>query len=91
MSSVQQDFKIRGYTVAQSPNPPLATALAALVLGALLSDGAARDCVRGVFFVAITIWAYEEAANGVNGFRKALGVVSLLLIAVAIAREISRV
>jgi hypothetical protein len=38
--------------------------------------------------IALTVWAYEEAANGVNGFRKALGKGALVLIVVAVAQAV---
>jgi hypothetical protein len=87
---VSRDFKIRGYTVGQFPNPPLWVALAALAV-ALLTDGAGalNDTARAIFYVALTVWAYEEAARGVNGFRRALGAVALVLIVVAVARAIA--
>jgi hypothetical protein len=87
---VSRDLKIRGYTVGQFPNPPLWIALGALVI-ALVSDGAGalNDTARAIFYVALTVWAYEEAARGVNGFRRALGAVSLALIVVAVARAIA--
>ena len=83
------DYKIRGYTVGQSPNPPILVAFAALLLGWLVDSGTVHDVARAVFYVAITIWAYEEAANGVNGFRKAIGIVGLILIVVSIAGSIA--
>ncbi len=43
------------------------------------------DLAHAIFFVAFTVWAYEEAAHGVNGFRKALGAVALGLLVVAFA------
>ena len=83
------DLKIRGYTVGQFPNPPLWTALAALLVSRLTNDSdAVHDVARAAFYVALTVWAYEEAANGVNGFRKALGAITLLLIVVSIARAV---
>lgn len=85
---MRSDLKIRGYTVAQAPNPPLAVALIALALSAVLDRGTAEDGARAIFYVAITVWAYEEAANGVNGFRKALGAAALILIVISIARAI---
>jgi hypothetical protein len=86
---VARDFRIRGYTVGQSPNPPLWVAFAAL-LAAALTDGAGtvNDVARAVFYVALTVWAYEEAARGVNGFRRALGAVALVLIVVAVASAV---
>ena len=82
-----RDYKIRGYTVGQSPNPPLWVALAALVVS-WLTDGAGtvNDVARAVLYVALTVWAYEEAARGVNGFRRGLGAAALVLILVAVAR-----
>ena len=86
---VPRDLKIRGYTVGQFPNPPLWIALAALLI-ALLTDEAStvNDLARAVFYVALTVWAYEEAASGVNGFRRALGAVALVLIVVAVSRAV---
>ncbi len=86
---MQRDFAIGGYTVAQAPNPPLWVALAALLVAALVGDGTVHDVARAVFYVAISIWAYEEAVHGVNGFRKALGIIGLVLIVIAVARAIS--
>ncbi len=87
LTAIGRDFKIRGYTVGQSPNPPLWIALAALLVG-YLTSGALNDLASAVFFMAFTVWAYEEAVRGVNGFRRLLGVIALVLIAVAIARAI---
>ena len=86
---VQRDIKIRGYTVGQFPNPPLWVALAALLLARLTDDASTiNDVARAIFYVALTVWAYEEAANGVNGFRRALGIVALGLIVIAGARAV---
>jgi hypothetical protein len=86
---VSRDLKIRGYTVGQFPNPPLWVAFGALLV-TLLSDRAStvNDVARAVFYLALGIWAYEEAASGVNGFRKALGALTLALIVVAVARAV---
>lgn len=85
---MQRDFKIRGYVVGQSPNPPLWVALGALVVTLIAAAGAVHDVAQAVFYVALTVWAYEEAARGVNGFRRALGSIALLLIVIAVARAI---
>lgn len=83
------DLKIRGYTVGQFPNPPLWAAFAALLGAIVTADGStANDVARAVFYVALTVWAYEELANGVNGFRKALGAAVLVLVVVAVASAI---
>ncbi len=89
LAPVQRDFKIRGYVVGQSPNPPLWIAFAALLATRLADDGSTiSDLSRAIFYVALTVWAYEEAAHGVNGFRKALGAVALGLIVVSVARAV---
>jgi hypothetical protein len=86
---VRSDLKVRGYTVGQFPNPPLWVALAALLVGLLTDDGSTvNDLARATAYLALTIWAYEEAANGVNGFRRALGTAALVLILVAVARAV---
>ena len=86
---MRRDLKIRGYTVGQFPNPPLWVALAAFLVALLTGDGTTiNDLARAVLYVALTIWAYEEAANGVNGFRRALGAVALVLLVIAIARAV---
>ena len=87
LTTIGRDLKIRGYTVGQSPNPPLWTALAALLVG-YLTGGAVHDLARAIFYVALTVWAYEEAARGVNGFRRVLGAIALVLITVAIAKAV---
>jgi hypothetical protein len=86
---VPRDYKIRGYTVGQSPNPPLWVALAGL-LASLLTDAGStvNDIARTILYVALTVWAYEEVARGVNLFRRALGVAALVLIVVALARPL---
>jgi hypothetical protein len=86
---VPRDLKIRGYTVGQFPSPPLWVALVALLMARLTEGaGTVNDLARAVFYVALTVWAYEEAASGVNGFRRALGAVALVLIVVAVSRAV---
>ncbi len=81
------DLRLNGYVVAQFPNAPLLVALGAAVASALIDDGtAASDVARSVFYVALAIWAYEEAANGVNGFRRALGIAGLIFVVVRLAQ-----
>ncbi len=89
LAPIQRDLKIRGYVVGQFPNPPLWIALAALLAARLADDGSTiGDLARAIFYVALTVWAYEEAAHGVNAFRKALGTVALGLIVVSVARAV---
>ena len=55
----------------------------------LTDDGSViDDLARAISYVALTVWAYEEAANGVNGFRKALGMGALVLIVIAVTQAL---
>jgi uncharacterized membrane protein len=89
LAPIQRDLKIRGYVVGQFPNPQLWIAVAALLAAGLANDGSTiNDLARAIFYVALAVWAYEEAAHGVNGFRKALGAVVLVLVVVAVERAV---
>jgi hypothetical protein len=81
------DLKLNGYVVAQFPNAPLLVALGAAVASALIDDGTtASDVARSVFYLALAVWAYEEAANGANGFRRTLGIAGLIFVVVRVAQ-----
>lgn len=83
----RRDFAINGYVVAQFPNAPLLVALLAALAGMLVDDGStADDVARSIFYVGLTVWAWEEADSGVNGFRRALGVAGLAFVVVRVAQ-----
>ena len=76
-----RDFKIRGYTIGQSPNLPLIVLVVGGAAGRLMDQGSAGDRVADfVFCVGLSIWSYLETFYGVNGFRKCLGVAGFLLL-----------
>jgi hypothetical protein len=77
----------RRFPIAQFPNPPLLLAFAGSGLAAV-ADGAAHDCGRVVFVVGLVVWAVEEALNGVNWFRRLLGLGVLVWIAIGLAGEL---
>ena len=82
-------LRVRGTTVAQVPNPPLIVALVAALASWIVADGSAvQDVARAVFYVALTVWAWEEASRGVNGFRKALGIAALIYVVVRLTTAI---
>lgn len=84
------DYRINGYTVAQTPNPPLAAALIAGLVSLITSDGSlVHGVARAVFLVGLAIWAYLELAEGVNGFRRVLGVTGLAIVLVSLAGTFS--
>ena len=83
------EIRIGGYTVGQFPNPPLLVAAAAALAGWLADEDATlEDAAESAFYVALTVWAYEEATGGVNVFRKALGAAGLALVLVRLAQRL---
>jgi hypothetical protein len=72
----------RRFVLVQLPNAPLLVALAAGVVARVVDDGAAHDVARVVAGIALAVWAGQELVQGVNGFRRALGLVVLVLLAV---------
>ncbi len=77
----------RRYPVAYLPNAPLLIAFAGWGLGRV-AEGAAHDAGRAVFTIGFGIWAWEEAADGENLFRRALGVAGLVWIVAELAGEL---
>ena len=75
------------YPIAQFPNPPLLAAFAGSGLAAATS-GTTHDLGRAVFFVGLGVWAWEEAAGGVNRFRRVLGAGFVVWIAVRLGSRV---
>jgi hypothetical protein len=67
------------FPVVQLPNPPLLLALAAWLVAAL-TTGTTHAYSRATFYTGLAVWAWAEAASGVNWFRRALGVGGLLYV-----------
>jgi hypothetical protein len=74
----------RGYPVAQFPNVPLLVAFGGLALAAATGE-TAHDVGRAVFTIGLGVWAWEEAAGGVNWFRRLLGAAALIWIVADLA------
>jgi hypothetical protein len=77
----------RRFPVAQFPNPPLLIAFAGLGLAAA-ADGTAHDAGRAIFTVGLGIWAWEEAVDGDNWFRRLLGAGALIWIVAQLTGEL---
>ena len=77
----------RRFPIAQFPNPPLLLAFAGWGLAAATA-GSAHDGGRAVFTVGLAVWALEEAARGVNWFRRVLGAAVLVWIAVGLVEQL---
>ena len=63
--------------LAQSPNLPLITWLAATLLKLILTSGMPYALLNTVAFGALFTWAWLELFDGVNYFRRTLGLIVL--------------
>jgi len=70
----------RSFPIVQFPNPPLLVALAGWGVAAA-TDGTVRDGGRWAFTLGLGVWAWEEATDGVNWFRRLLGAGGLAWVA----------
>jgi hypothetical protein len=77
----------RRFPIVQFPNLPLIVALAADVVGNFVT-GSAHSYATSVSYLALTVWAYEELANGINWFRRLLGLAFLILLIVRVAHAL---
>jgi hypothetical protein len=79
----------RGFVLVQFPNPPLGVALLAALAGRF-THGLAHSYASAAFYLGLGIWAYLEAVNGVNWFRRLLGAGFLVYLLVRLALELHR-
>lgn len=63
--------------IAQMPNLPLLVGLAATLLQFILPSGKIQTGSELVAFGALFTWAWQELFEGVNYFRRALGLIVL--------------
>ena len=79
--SWNRDFKIRGYTIGQTPNLPLIVVIVAAMVGRITEQGLVTNRIAGsVFFVSLSIWSYLETFEGVNAFRRVLGIAGFVVV-----------
>jgi hypothetical protein len=64
--------------IAQMPNLPLLVWLAATLLKFLFTTGNIYNGLEAVAFGSLFTWAWQELFQGVNYFRRSLGLVVLL-------------
>ena len=87
--SRNRDFKIRGYTVGQTPNLPLIAIIGAAVVGRIAEQGSVTDRIAdSVFFVSLSIWSYLETFDGVNIFRRILGIAGFVVLLILLIDKI---
>jgi hypothetical protein len=77
-----------GFAIVQFPNPPLIVALLAGVTGDFLTHGTGHRLALAVFYLALGIWAYEEALHGDNWFRRLLGLSFSIYIIVTLTQAL---
>lgn len=65
--------------IAQPPNLSLATWMGASLLKLVVSEGPAHIGLDIVASIALVIWAMQEIFDGVNYFRRGLGLVVLII------------
>jgi len=77
----------RGFPILQFPNLPLIVAFLAAEAGRFV-HGSGHAYTTSVAYLAMTIWAYEELANGVNWFRRLLGLTYAVVMVVRVAHAV---
>lgn len=68
--------------IGQPPNPPIALAVIFFVLAQLPGLGRFQDGLEALSIAFFITWAYLELTQGVNLFRKLLGVMGLSALAI---------
>jgi hypothetical protein len=74
----------RSYPIVQFPNAPLILAFASGLL-AHHSHGREHADAQAVAYLAMAVWAYLELFQGVNAFRRVLGLTYTISTAVHLA------
>ncbi|MEG4393821.1 hypothetical protein [Microcoleus sp. BROC3] len=64
--------------IAQMPNLPLSVGIVASLLKLIVTTGQINLALELVAFGALFTWAWEELFQGVNYFRRALGLIVLV-------------
>jgi hypothetical protein len=77
----------RRFPIVQFPNLPLIIAFLAAGAGRFV-HGMNHAYTASVFYLALTIWAYEELVRGVNWFRRLLGLAFAIILVVRVAHAL---
>jgi hypothetical protein len=64
--------------IAQIPNLPISVGIAAILLQFVLPSGQLQTAASLIAFGTLFTWAWQELFDGVNYFRRSLGLVSLV-------------
>lgn len=68
--------QVKGLSVAQFPNAPLAVRIAAIA-ASLTTSGRTHQVAKAIAVVAGVIWGYDELTRGTNWFRRLLGAATI--------------
>ena len=71
------------FVLAQMPNLPLITWIVASLLKIIFTTGKINIALEALAFGSLFTWAWEELFQGVNYFRKTLGLLVLIALIVA--------
>jgi hypothetical protein len=77
----------RRFPIVQFPNLPLIVAFLAGQVGGFVR-GSEHSFAMSVSYLAMTIWAYEELADGVNWFRHLLGLAYVIILVIRVAHAL---
>jgi hypothetical protein len=77
----------RSYPILQFPNAPLILAFASGLL-AHYSHGRVHSYAQAISYLAMAVWAYLELFQGVNAFRRLLGLAYTISTAVHLANAL---
>lgn len=66
--------------IAQAPNLPIMLWMSAVVIGYFVQSGSIKETVQVTGTTALAVWALLELFQGVNYFRRTLGLMVLVFI-----------
>ena len=79
----------RGYPesfpLVQAPNPPLWVALGGWLVSVLTEDSV-HAYAQATMYAGLAAWAWEELSDGVNWFRRVLGLGGLVLVVIRVGK-----
>lgn len=78
----------RRFPLVQFPNPPLIVAFLASQAADLLV-APAQPYARSLSYLAMGVWAYEELVDGVNWFRRLLGLAYVVIMVLRVAHALA--
>lgn len=78
----------RRFPIVQFPNLPLIVAFVSSQTARVLS-APVQPYARSLSYLAMAVWAYEELVDGVNWFRRLLGLTYLVIMVVRVAHALA--